>query len=98
MILSSPNIFANPFEFYSIFVVLSHSFADVQRKGLVGITLEFFLLNSVKWDIRKMGWKMGLVPPCRNYLVSIAVRTMDVATVLPLQYLQCTVIIVDNMC
>ena len=52
-------------------MVLSPSFADVQRKGLVGITLEFFLLNSVKWDIKKMGWKMGLVPPCRNYLVSI---------------------------
>ena len=40
-----------------------------------------------------MGWKVGLLPPHRNYPVSIAERTVNVSAVLPLQYLQCTIII-----
>ena len=70
---------------------------DVHKKDLVyvGITLEF-LLNSAKLDMRKNGLENGIATPRRNYPVSIAERTVNVSTVLPLQYLQCTVIIVDN--
>ena len=80
------------------FVPLSHSFVDVHR-GLVhvGITLEF-VLNSAKLDMRKNGLENGIATPRRNYPVSIAERTVNVFTVLPLQYLQCTIIIVDNIC
>ena len=71
----------------------------VHKKDLVyvGITLEF-LLNSAKLDMRKNGLENGIATPPRNYPVSIAERTVNVSTVLPLQYLQCTVIIVDNIC
>ena len=61
MILHLQNIFANPFEFYGLFVSLSRSFADVHRKGLVGITLEF-LLNYAKWDMRKNGLEKIATP------------------------------------
>ena len=67
---------------------------DVHRKGLVhvGITLEF-LLNSAKLDMRKNGLENGIAIPRRNYPVSIAKRTVNVSTVLPLQYLQCAILI-----
>ena len=52
----------------------------------VGITLEF-LLNSAKLDMRKNGLENGIANPRRNYPVSIAERTVNVFTVLPLQYL-----------
>ena len=61
---------------------------DVHRIGLVhvGITLEF-LLNSAKLDMRKNELENGIATPRRNYPVSIAERTVNVFTVLPLQYL-----------
>ena len=63
---------------------------DVHRihVGLVhvGITLEF-LLSSAKLDMRKNGLENGIATPRRNYPVSIAERTVNVFTVLPLQYL-----------
>ena len=63
-------------------------FVDVPRIGLVhvGITLEF-LLSSAKFDMRKNGLENGIATPRRNYPVSIAERTVNVFTVLPLQYL-----------
>ena len=72
---------------------------DVHRKGLVhvGITLEF-LLNSAKLDMREDGLENVIATPRRNYPVSIAERTVNVSTVLPLEYLQCKIIIVDNIC
>ena len=48
--------------FMVFFVSLSRSFADVHRKVLVGITLEF-LLNSAKWDMRKNGLENGIATP-----------------------------------
>ena len=76
------------------FVSLSRSFVDLHRKGLVhvGITLEF-LLNSAKLDMRKTGLENGIATPPRNCPVSIAERTVNVSTVLPLQYLQCAMIL-----
>ena len=61
---------------------------DVHRIGLVhvGITLEF-LLKSAKVDMRKNGLENGIAKPRRNYPVSIKERTVNVFTVLPLQYL-----------
>ena len=53
---TSLQIFLN---FMVFFVSLSHSFVDVNRKSLVGITLEF-LLNSAKWDTRKNGLENGI--------------------------------------
>ena len=70
------------------YVSLSCSFVDVHSIRLVhvGITLEF-LLNSAKLDMRKNGLENRIATPCRNYPVSIAERTVNVFTVLPLQYL-----------
>ena len=75
---------------------------DVHRKGLVpvGITLEF-VTEFCKVGHEKNGLENGIATPRRNYPGSIAERTVNVSTVhvLPLQYLQCTtVIIVDNIC